>query len=196
MKEPGLWELNTQRADGKHYECVLSRIYAAGLRDAQHLTNRLFSTDPAHVPFNFKGIEMTTVIVFSRLRWDFVYQRPQHLLSRWGKNCSIIFIEEPVFHEHDSFMESSSPVPNITVLKPHTPVDAPGFHDEQLPHLIKLMRQSVSIEEDHIVWFYTPMALPLLQELNPALVVYDCAWMSSPLSKMPRSRCSNGKTPC
>lgn len=117
---------------------------------------------------------MTTVIVFSHLRWDFVYQRPQHLLSRLAENCSIIFIEEPVFHEHGSFMKSSSPVPNVTVLKPHTPVDAPGFHDEQLPHLIKLMRQSVSIEEDHIAWFYTPMALPLLQELNPALVVYDC----------------------
>jgi glycosyltransferase involved in cell wall biosynthesis len=170
----GLWEVDTEGTGGKHYERVLSRVYAAGLRDAQRLTNRLLSNQPAHAPFNFKGIKMTTVIVFSHLRWDFVYQRPQHLLSRLAENCSIIFIEEPVFHEHDSFMESSSPMPNVTVLKPYTPVDAPGFHDEQLPHLIKLMRQSVSIDEDHIAWFYTPMALPLLQELNPALVVYDC----------------------
>ena len=36
------------------------------------------------------------------------------------------------------------------------------------------MRQFVSIDEEHIAWFYTPMALPLLQELNPSLVVYDC----------------------
>jgi protoporphyrinogen oxidase/glycosyltransferase involved in cell wall biosynthesis len=170
----GLWEVNTRGTGGKHYERVLSRVYAAGLRDAQRLTNHLLSTQPAHAPFNIKGIKMTTVIVFSHLRWNFVYQRPQHLLSRLAENCSIIFIEEPVFHENDSFMESASPVPNVTVLKPHTPVDAPGFHDEQLPHLIKLMRQSINVDEDHIAWFYTPMALPLLQELNPALVVYDC----------------------
>lgn len=117
---------------------------------------------------------MTTIIVFSHLRWDFVYQRPQHLLSRLAENYKIVFIEEPVFHEHDSFLEISAPGPNITVLKPHTPVDAPGFHDEQLPHLIKLMRQLVVLGEEHMVWFYTPMALPLLQELQPALVIYDC----------------------
>jgi protoporphyrinogen oxidase/glycosyltransferase involved in cell wall biosynthesis len=50
----------------------------------------------------------------------------------------------------------------------------PGFHDDQLPQLRKLMRQLVADYDDHIVWFYTPMALPLLQELHPRLVVYDC----------------------
>ena len=117
---------------------------------------------------------MTTIIVFSHLRWDSAYQRPQHLLSGLAENYKIVFIEEPVFHEHDSFLETSVPGPNIIVLKPHTPVAASGFHDEQLPHLIKLMRQFVSVDEEHLVWFYTPMALPLLQELNPSLVVYDC----------------------
>ena len=117
---------------------------------------------------------MTTIIVFSHLRWDFVYQRPQHLLSRLAENYKIVFIEEPTLHRHDSFIEYSRPGPNITVLKPHTPVPAPGFHDEQLPHLIKLMQQFVVLEEEHIVWFYTPMALPLLQELQPSLVIYDC----------------------
>jgi protoporphyrinogen oxidase/glycosyltransferase involved in cell wall biosynthesis len=117
---------------------------------------------------------MTTIIVFSHLRWDFVYQRPQHLLTRLAENYKIVFIEEPVFHEHDSFLEHSEPGPNVTVLKPHTPVAASGFHDEQLPHLIKLMRQFVVADEEHIAWFYTPMALPLLQELQPSLVIYDC----------------------
>ncbi len=117
---------------------------------------------------------MTTIIVFSHLRWDSAYQRPQHLLSGLAENYKIVFIEEPVFHEHDSFLETSVPGPNIIVLKPHTPVAASGFHDEQLPHLIKLMRQFVSVDEEHLAWFYTPMALPLLQELNPSLVVYDC----------------------
>jgi protoporphyrinogen oxidase/glycosyltransferase involved in cell wall biosynthesis len=172
----GLWEVNTQGTAGKYYERVLSRPYASGLRAAQRLTNRFLVPHPANAPSNsnLQALKMMTVIVFSHLRWDFVYQRPQHLLSRLSENCNVIFIEEPVFHRHDSFMESSAPAPRVTVLKPHTPVDASGFHDEQLPHLIKLIRQSVNVDEEHIAWFYTPMALPLLQELNPSLVVYDC----------------------
>ena len=117
---------------------------------------------------------MTTIIVFSHLRWDFVYQRPQHLLSRLAENYKIVFIEEPVFCEHGSMLESSVPAPNVTVLKPHTPIAASGFHDEQLPYLIELMRQFIVTDDEHVAWFYTPMALPLLQELDPALVVYDC----------------------
>ena len=40
---------------------------------------------------------MKSLIVFSHLRWDFVWQRPQHLLSRAAKHYSVLIIEEPVF---------------------------------------------------------------------------------------------------
>ncbi|MDQ3185993.1 MAG: NAD(P)-binding protein [Pseudomonadota bacterium] len=170
----GLWEVNTQGSDDKHYERMLSESYANGLRDAQRLTQRFlphyFPTQASPV----QGVAMTTIIVFSHLRWDFVYQRPQHLLSRLAENYKIIFVEEPIFREHESSLETYVPAPNITVFKPHTPVSATGFHDEQLPHLTKLIRRFIATEEEHIAWFYTPMALPLLQELDPALVVYDC----------------------
>ncbi|WP_019140404.1 FAD-dependent oxidoreductase [Noviherbaspirillum massiliense] len=116
----------------------------------------------------------SSIIVFSHLRWEFVYQRPQHLLSRLAKHYPIVFIEEPIFNEKESFMKTYSPAPNILVCQPHTPVDAPGFHDDQLPYLRKLVRQVVRDYQDHIAWFYTPMALPLLQEMQPRLVVYDC----------------------
>jgi UDP-galactopyranose mutase len=116
----------------------------------------------------------SAIIVFSHLRWDFVYQRPQHLLSRLAKHHQIVFVEEPQFTEGEARFETYSPGPNILVCKPQTPVDMPGFHDDHLPHLQKLMKQIVRDHEDHIAWFYTPMALPLLQELQPRLVVYDC----------------------
>ncbi|MBA4143799.1 MAG: NAD(P)-binding protein [Nitrosospira sp.] len=173
----GLWEVNVQGEEESRYQRILSEPYAAGLRDAQRITKRFFShyfTTQASLITQTQGTPMTTIIVFSHLRWDFVYQRPQHLLSRMAENYKIVFIEEPIFHEHGSFLETSTPGPNITVLKPHTPVAAHGFHDEQLPHLIKLMRQFMELEEKYMVWFYTPMALPLLQELDPSLVVYDC----------------------
>lgn len=117
---------------------------------------------------------MPTIIVFCHLRWDFVYQRPQQLLSRLAQHYRILFIEEPVHDGADSFMEQSSPAPNVTVCRPHTPSPATGFHDDQIPLLQPLLARLLAPGEQPIVWFYTPMALPLLQELRPSLVVYDC----------------------
>ena len=118
---------------------------------------------------------MKTIIVFCHLRWDFVYQRPQQLLSRLAQHYNIAFIEEPVFHDGESFLQTSSPAPNVTVYRPHTPVHAAGFHDDQIPLLQPLLADLVRSGDDApIVWFYTPMALPLLPALHAGLVVYDC----------------------
>ena len=116
----------------------------------------------------------SAIIVFSHLRWDFVFQRPQHLLSRLAKHHPIVIVEEPIYDEKNACLATYSPAPNVLVCQPHTPVSMPGFHDDHLPHLQKLLRGLVRDYEDHIAWFYTPMALPLLKELQPRLVVYDC----------------------
>lgn len=128
----------------------------------------------------------SAIIVFSHLRWDFVYQRPQHLLSRLAAHHPIVVIEEPVHHESRTFFHTYSPAPNILVCQPNTPVNMPGFHDDHLPHLQKLLRQLVRDYSDHIAWFYTPMALPLLQELQPRLVVYDCMDALASFKNAPR----------
>src|SRR5687768_683291 len=117
---------------------------------------------------------METIVVLSHLRWDFVYQRPQHLLSRLAEHYRIVFFEEPVFHPKEHLAVISTPHPNVVVWKPRTPVKATGFHDDQLPYLKPLFHQLVSDCGDYIAWFYTPMALPLIDELVPRLVVYDC----------------------
>jgi UDP-galactopyranose mutase len=116
---------------------------------------------------------MQTIIVFCHLRWDFVYQRPQQLMTRLARHFRILFVEEPV-HAATSFLAQSSPAPNVTVCRPHTPSSAPGFHDDQIPLLQPLLDGLVAPGERPLVWFYTPMALPLLQQLDPGLVVYDC----------------------
>ncbi len=117
---------------------------------------------------------MPTIIVFCHLRWDFVYQRPQQLLSRLAQHYRILFIEEPVYDDGGTSLERSSPAPNVTVCRPRTPSHAAGFHDDQIPLLQPLLADLLAPGERPIVWFYTPMALPLLQELQPSLVVYDC----------------------
>lgn len=117
---------------------------------------------------------MSTIVVFCHLRWNFVFQRPQHLLTQLSKSYKIIFIEEPMFHEGKSFLKSYSPDKNITICQPHTPINTGGFHDDQLAELEPLVASLIPADEDPIVWFYTPMALPLLKQTRAKFVVYDC----------------------
>ncbi len=117
------------------------------------------------------------IVVFSHLRWDFVYQRPQHLLSRFASGQPVLFIEEP---EYDASgpprWQRTTPEPGVTVLRPRTPVSQPGFHAEQIAVLGPLLdeiRDQVG-DTGAVAWLYTPMALPLARRLDPLLVVYDC----------------------
>ena len=131
---------------------------------------------------------MQTLIVFSHLRWDFVYQRPQHLLSRLAKHYRVLFFEEPVQGKQTPFLERFAPCANVEVLRPHTTINAVGFHDDQLPELKPLLAeylQDFSIT-DYLVWFYTPMALPLLADLTPRAVIYDCMDELSAFKDAPR----------
>jgi UDP-galactopyranose mutase len=86
-------------------------------------------------------LESTPLIIFSHLRWNFVYQRPQHLLSRVAAHRPVFFIEEPICDPNAPTYWRRSTSDNVTVLQPHTPVSSPGFCDEQLPHLRSLLRQ-------------------------------------------------------
>lgn len=118
---------------------------------------------------------MPTLIVFCHLRWDFVFQRPQHLMTRLAEHYQILFVEEPVHSEGPAHLQKTTVAPNITVCRPHTPIqNTHGFHDDQLPTMQRLLADLVPEGERPVVWFYTPMALPLLQGFNPSLVVYDC----------------------
>ena len=117
---------------------------------------------------------MPTLIVFCHLRWDFVFQRPQHLMTRLAEHYNILFVEEPMHTEGVARLEKTEVAPNITVCRPHTPIQQFGFHDDQLPTMQALLADLVPADEAPVVWFYTPMALPLLQVFKPSKVVYDC----------------------
>jgi len=128
------------------------------------------------------GTSMPHLIVFSHLRWGFVYQRPQHLLSRIASGYQVLFIEEPVFDgTGPARIESRMEVPPgggaaVEVLVPRTPVASPGFDDAQLPTLLPLIEHALAERgaRDYLVWLYTPMALPLIAGLQPRALVYDC----------------------
>ena len=113
------------------------------------------------------------IVCFSHLRWNFVYQRPQHLLSRFAKVGRVFMIEEPVADSR-TWMEFNTPEPSVVVLTPH--IDQHAVHDTQLllDGLLREAGEEHSID-NFIAWFYTPMALPLLKNFyQPDLVIYDC----------------------
>jgi glycosyltransferase involved in cell wall biosynthesis len=117
---------------------------------------------------------MDSILVFSHLRWDFVYQRPQHLLSRLSKHFHVIFFEEPDFCQGENTLLVSKPLTNLTVCKPMTSINKRGYADEQMPVLQKMVQQVADEHNIAAVWFYTPMALPLMDDLSPRCIIYDC----------------------
>lgn len=117
------------------------------------------------------------LIVFSHLRWNFVYQRPQHLMARMAERRDVYFIEEPMRDSSSSgHLEVSQPAENVTVIRPHTNLEDHGFTDAQMALIKPLLTEFFASRQiqDHIAWFYTPMALPLLDGMHPSCIVYDC----------------------
>jgi len=117
------------------------------------------------------------IITLSHLRWDFVYQRPQQLLARLAKSHRVFFVEEPIHSEGTSARwEINEAEPNVFVCRAHTPSATHGFADEQFQYLKPLMRELIEQQgiDAYVLWFYTPMALPATEQLEPLAVVYDC----------------------
>ena len=134
-------------------------------------------------------------LVFSHLRWDFVFQRPQHLLSRFARSHRVIFVEEPIRDERAPHWECHSAGPNVIVCRPHTPIESPGFSPEQLQAIDGMMQTLIEQHEldSYVAWFYTPMALPLVQRITPKAVIYDCmdelsAFLGAPTELIDRER--------
>jgi len=117
------------------------------------------------------------IVTFSHLRWDFVYQRPQHLLSRLAAKSQVFFIEEPIYEPGiEPFWECMTPAVNVLVYRLHTPVATPGFHDDHLPIFVPMLQELLEEEgvKQYVAWLYTPMAVPLAQSFSPLAVIYDC----------------------
>src|SRR5436309_816260 len=104
-----------------------------------------------------------TIVVFSHLQWDFVYQRPQHVLSRLATQRRVIFVQEPVYSDSEPFWELREAENGVLVCIPHTPVEYGGFVGEQVPLLIGMVKDLLESQEvyEYVAWLYTPMALPV-----------------------------------
>ncbi len=115
------------------------------------------------------------LVCLSHLRWDFVYQRPQHLMSRFARERRVFFVEEPVLMEDATHFSIGERERNLFVVVPHlNRAEAESRTVEVLmaETLDKLFAESVV--EDFVLWYYTPMALNFSRHLEANAVVYDC----------------------
>jgi UDP-galactopyranose mutase len=113
------------------------------------------------------------LLCLSHLRWDFVFQRPQHLMSRFAATHNVHFWEEPVFAPGASpGLDARRVAPNLTVVTPFLPEGLDEFAvEDQLRHLIT---SHVGSDQPQILWYYTPMMLPFSAHLDAGCIVYDC----------------------
>jgi glycosyltransferase involved in cell wall biosynthesis len=114
------------------------------------------------------------VVCLSHLRWDFVYQRPNHLMDRAARDRRVFFVEEPSLHDGPPRLVTRQVRRNLTVATPQLAHGTP--HDEavgaQRAMLSELFTRHAIAKP--LLWFCTPMALDHAAHVDATGVVYDC----------------------
>ena len=115
------------------------------------------------------------LVCLSHLRWDFVTQRPQHLLNRSAADRRVFFVEEPIFDDGSARLEVGQRDSGVWVVVPHLPegLQSGVAVEAMLTGMIDRLFAERGIR-DHVLWYYTPMALGFTRHLRPLATVYDC----------------------
>jgi UDP-galactopyranose mutase len=114
---------------------------------------------------------MPDLLCVAHLSWDFVFQRPQHLMTRFAAEGRVFYVEEPVITEGQPHMVKTRRQNGLSVVTPHVP------KDRNSPQLLQRLLDRFCQEENirnFVLWYYTPMALPWTVHLNPLVTVFDC----------------------
>ena len=117
------------------------------------------------------------LVAFSHLRWGFVWQRPQHLLTRFAREMPVVVVEEPEYHLQlevpDVHIRHDHGVTVVTPLLPGT-TEQYGFGNHVNGQIARLLEPFVRPGMNPILWYYTPMALGAEPAtVRPRLIVYD-----------------------
>ena len=128
------------------------------------------------------------LVCLSHLRWNFVYQRPQHLLGRCAKERRVFFVEEPIFGEGPMRLDVNRSEEGVWVVVPHLPeglISEVAVEAVQQALLDRLFTEH-QIRE-YILWYYTPMAIGFTRHLKPLATVYDCMDELAAFKNAPRA---------
>ena len=99
------------------------------------------------------------LVCISHLRWDFVFQRPQHLLTRTARERRVFYIEEFVVSDTPPAMHVREVAENLIVATPHGPARLNRQH--RISTQAELITRFLADRgvDDYVLWLYTPMAL-------------------------------------
>jgi len=115
------------------------------------------------------------LVCLSHLRWGFVYQRPQHLLSRFARQQRVFFVEEPLLTAGAPRIAINTCADTgVHICVPEIPE---GLGRASHDTILKLLLNNMLIEQkisDYLLWYYTPMALSFSTHLAPRLTIFDC----------------------
>src|SRR5438874_2656495 len=116
-----------------------------------------------------------SLVCFSHLRWDLVFQRPQHLMTRFAQSIPVFFIEEPAFEGREPpHLKRDTIADNVSVFVPHLPEHLPAAAAASAQRrLVTDLLRDARIRSP-VIWYYTPMALQFSAALDAAVTVYDC----------------------
>ncbi len=127
---------------------------------------------PVHIAFD---PQRPTMLCLSHLRWSFVYQRPQHLMSRFGREYNLLFWEEPIATEEpEPWLEVRPEENGVQVLIPRLPDGCAGQAAVRVQQgLLDGYLDQLGVDRP-LLWFYTPMALSFAGHLQARVTIYDC----------------------
>ncbi len=115
------------------------------------------------------------LICFSHLGWNFVFQRPQHLMSRAARARTVFFWEEPIFEARDApALVLNKSREGVLIATPHLPTEL--LDDGSIAvqrHLLDGLVERHRLARP-VLWYYTPQALPFSAHLRSSVIVYDC----------------------
>lgn len=135
------------------------------------------------------------LICLSHLRWNFVWQRPQHLLSRFAREQRVFFVEEPVVtDETETRLDVTTHESGVVVVVPQIEKSRweSGDGEPILRELFDGLFEQEKIE-DYFFWYYTPMALEWTKHKQPQAIIYDAmdelsAFKNPPPQLLPREQ--------
>lgn len=114
------------------------------------------------------------IVCFSHLRWDFVYQRPQHLMTRFAKQNRVFLIEEPHFNADVADYLEYGRKGNLTIVIPHLRHGVSS--EDAVLQQVKLLKDLFEEQNiaNYLFWYYTPMATAIGNHFTPDFILYDC----------------------
>jgi glycosyltransferase involved in cell wall biosynthesis len=129
---------------------------------------------PSQLPYSLPDL-----VCFAHLHWDFVWQRPQHLMTRFAQYGRVFYVEDAFYHADDLIephIEVKERQNGVQVLVVHLPHSLQGQDAKADQTQYEVLQRFFTANglTNYAFWYYTPMALNKSRQFRPVLTVYDC----------------------